>query len=178
MEKHCLSSIIMVTFDFINNLKNVKNMNFGEVSDDVRAVLDEVVEQTNLENFMNIYYYAVSKQKTVVKVSKLNPIGEAVSKKPGTVVITVVEEIFERLSPNQQKMLAEDAINQILYDDEKDKITIEAPAITMTLDGWRKYGAELANAYETSLLTVQQLEEEKKEAKAAAAEAKKSKRNQ
>ena len=114
-----------MTFDFINNLKNVKNMNFGEVSDDVRAVLDEVVEQTNLENFMNIYYYAVSKQKTVVKVSKLNPIGEAVSKKPGTVVITVVEEIFERLSPNQQKMLAEDAINQILYDDEKDKINIE-----------------------------------------------------
>ena len=167
----------MVIFDFINNLKNVKNMNFGEVSDDVRAVLDEVVEQTNLENFMNIYYYAVSKQKTVVKVSKLNPIGEAVSKKPGTVVITVVEEIFERLSPNQQKMLAEDAINQILYDDEKDKISIEAPAITMTLDGWRKYGTELANGYETSLLTVQQLEEEKKEAKAAAAEAKKSKQN-
>ena len=177
MEKHCLSIIIMVIFDFINNLKNVKNMNFGEVSDDVRAVLDEVVEQTNLENFMNIYYYAVSKQKTVVKVSKLNPIGEAVSKKPGTVVITVVEEIFERLSPKQQKILAEDAINQILYDDEKDKISIEAPAITMTLDGWRKYGTELANAYETSLLTVQQLEEEKKEAKAAAAEAKKSKQN-
>lgn len=168
----------MMTFDFINNLKKVKNMIFGEVSDDVRAVLDEVVGQTNLENFMNIYYYAVSKQKTVVKVTKLNPIGEAVSKKPCTVVITVAEEIFERLSPNQQKMLAEDAINQILYDDEKDKITIEAPAITMTLDGWRKYGTELANAYETSLLTVQQLEEEKKEAKAAAAEAKKSKRNQ
>ena len=167
-----------MTFDFINNLKNVKNMNFGEVSDDVRAVLDEVVGQTNLENFMNIYYYATSKQKTVVKVTKLNPIGEIVAKKPCTVVITVAEEIFERLSPNQQKMLAEDAINQILYDDEKDKITIEAPAITMTLDGWRKYGTELANAYETSLLTVQQLEEEKKEAKAAAAEAKKSKRNQ
>lgn len=153
-------------------------MNFGEVSDDVRVVLDEVVEQTNLENFMNIYYYAVPKQKGVIKVSKLNPIGEAVSKKPGTVVITVAEEIFERLDPNQQKMLVEDAINQISYDDEKDKIGIEAPAITMTVGGWRKYGAELANAYEMSLLTAQQLEEEKKEAKAAAAEAKKSKRNQ
>lgn len=153
-------------------------MNFGEVSDDVRVVLDEVVEQTNLENFMNIYYYAVPKQKGVIKVSKLNPIGEAVSKKPGTVVITVAEEIFERLDPNQQKMLVEDAINQISYDDEKDKIGIEAPAITMTVGGWRKYGAELANAYEMSLLTAQQLEEEKKEAKAAAAEAKKAKRNQ
>ena len=152
-------------------------MNFGEVSDDVRVVLDEVVEQTNLENFMNIYYYAVSKQKGVIKVSKLNPIGEAVSKKPGTVVITVAEEIFERLDPNQQKMLVEDAINQISYDDEKDKISIEAPAITMTVGGWRKYGAELANAYEMSLLTAQQLEEEKKEAKAAASEAKKTKRN-
>lgn len=152
-------------------------MNFGEVSDDVRVVLDEVVEQTNLENFMNIYYYAVSKQKGVIKVSKLNPIGEAVSKKPGTIVITVAEEIFERLDPNQQKMLVEDAINQISYDDEKDKISIEAPAITMTVGGWRKYGAELANAYEMSLLTAQQLEEEKKEAKAAAAEEKKTKRD-
>lgn len=153
-------------------------MNFGQVSDDVRNVLDEVVEQTNLENFMNIYYYAVPKQKGVIKVSKLNPIGEAVSKKTDVVVITVAEEIFERLDPNQQKMLVEDAINQISYDDEKDKIGIEAPAITMTVGGWRKYGAELANAYEMSLLTAQQLEEEKKEAKAAAAEAKKSKRNQ
>lgn len=152
-------------------------MNFGEVSDDVRVVLDEVVEQTNLENFMNIYYYAVSKQKGVIKVSKLNQMGEAVSKKPGTVVITVAEEIFERLDPNQQKMLVEDAINQISYDDEKDKISIEAPAITMTVGGWRKYGAELANAYEMSLLTAQQLEEEKKEAKAAASEEKKAKRN-
>lgn len=152
-------------------------MNFGEVSDDVRVVLDEVVEQTNLENFMNIYYYAVSKQKGVIKVSKLNQMGEAVSKKPGTVVITVAEEIFERLDPNQQKMLVEDAINQISYDDEKDKISIEAPAITMTVGGWRKYGAELANAYEMSLLTAQQLEEEKKEAKAAASEEKKTKRN-
>lgn len=153
-------------------------MNFGEVSDDVRAVLDEVVEQTNLENFMNIYYYAVSKQKGVIKVSKLNQIGEVVAKKPGTVVITVAEEIFERLDPNQQKMLVEDAINQISYDDEKDKISIEAPAITMTVGGWRKYGTDLANAYEMSLLTAQQLEEEKKEAKSAAAEAKKAKRNQ
>ena len=153
-------------------------MNFGQVSDDVRNVLDEVVEQTNLENFMNIYYYAVPKQKGVIKVSKLNPIGEAVSKKTDVVVITVAEEIFERLDPNQQKMLVEDAINQISYDDEKDKIGIEAPAITMTVGGWRKYGAELANAYEMSLLTAQQLEEEKKEAKAAAAEAKKAKRNQ
>ena len=153
-------------------------MNFGKISDDVKEVLDEVIAKTSLEQFMNILYYAVPKQKGVVKVSKLNPIGEAVSKMPGTVVITVAEEIFERLNPNQQKMLVEDAIGQILYDDEKDKITIEAPAITMTVGGWKKYGAELANAYELSLLTAQQLEEEKKEAKEAAKEAKKSKRNQ
>lgn len=153
-------------------------MKFGEISEDVKEVLDEVIEKTSLEQFMNIYYYAVPKQKGVIKVNKLNPIGEAVSKKPSTVVITVAEEIFERLAPNQQRMLVEDAINQILFDDEKDKITIEAPAITMTVGGWRKYGVELANAYEASLLTAQQLEEEKKEAKDAEKEAKRAKRNQ
>ena len=70
----------MMTFDLLT-IKNVKNMKFGEISDDVKAVLDEVVGQTNLENFMNIYYYSVSKQKTVIKVTKLNPIAEAVAKK-------------------------------------------------------------------------------------------------
>lgn len=153
-------------------------MNFVEISDDVKEVLDSVIAETNLSYVMNIYYYGVSKQKGVIKVSKLNPIGEAVSKKPGTIIITVRENIFELLSPKQQRMLVEDAINQVLYDDEKDKITIEQPTITMTASGWKKYGEELANAYETSLLTAQQLEEEEAEAKAAAREAKKSKRNQ
>lgn len=143
-------------------------MNFGEISEDVKSVLDEVIGDTNLFACMNIKYYSIPKQKGVVKVSKLNPIGEAVSALPGTVVITVVEEIFERLSPKQQKMLVEDAIRQINYDDEKDKISLESPAITMTLGGWKKYGSELAEAYELSTLTVQQLEEEKKEAKEGA----------
>lgn len=143
-------------------------MKYGEISEDVKEILDEVIEnETNLFNYMNIYYYSVDKQKTVIKVSKLNPLAETVAKKPDTVVITVRECIFERLNPNQQKMLVEDAVNQILFDDEKEKITIEAPAITMTAGGWRKYGKELADTYELCLLTAQQLEEEEKEAKAA-----------
>lgn len=154
-------------------------MKFGEISEDVKDILDEVIgNNTNLFNYMNIYYYSVDKQKTVLKVTKLNPLAETVSKKPDTVVITVREAIFERLSPNQQKMLVEDTVNQILFDDEKDKITIDAPAITMTADGWRKYGKDLADTYELCLLTAQQLEEEEKEAKAIAKEANKSKRNQ
>ena len=153
-------------------------MIFGEISEENKEIINEVVEKTLIEQYMNIYYFSVPKQKQVFKVKKLGVLGESATKKSSTVCICVNEEIFECLSPVQQKMLAEDAIAQILYDDEKDKITIEAPAITMTVGGWRKYGAELANAYELSLLAAQQLEEEKKEAKAAAAEAKKSKRNQ
>ena len=153
-------------------------MKFGEISEDVKEVLDEVIDKTGLFNYMNIYYYSVDKQKTVLKATKLNPLSETVSKSPDTVVITVREVIFERLSPNQQKMLVEDTVNQILFDDEKDKISIEAPTITMTADGWRKYGKDLADTYELCLLTAQQLDEEEKEAKAVAKEAKKAKRNQ
>lgn len=154
------------------------NMIFEEINEETKEILDSVIEKTNIEMYMNIYYFSVPQQKQIFKVKKLGILGESVSKKSSTVCICVNENIFERLNPNQQRMLAEDAINQILYDDEKDKITIESPAITMTADGWRKYGAELANAYELSLLTAQQLEEEKKEAKVAAQEAKKAKRNQ
>lgn len=153
-------------------------MKFGEISEDVKEVLDEVIDKTGLFSYMNIYYYSVDKQKTVLKASKLNPLAETVARKPDTVVITVREAIFERLSPNQQKMLVEDLANQILFDDEKEKISIEAPAITMTASGWRKYGKELADTYELCLLTAQQLEEEEKEAKEMAKEAKKSKRKE
>ena len=149
-------------------------MKFGEISEDVKEVLDDVIDKTGLFNYMNIYYYSVDKQKTVLKASKLNPLAETVIRKPDTVVITVREAIFERLSPTQQKMLIEDLANQILFDDEKEKITIEAPKITMTASGWRKYGKELADTYELCLLTAQQLEEEEKEAK----EAKKNKRKE
>lgn len=153
-------------------------MKFGEISEDVKEVLDEVIDKTGLFNYMNIYYYSVDKQKTVLKASKLNPLAETVARKPDTVVITVREAIFERLSPNQQKMLVEDLANQILFDDEKGKITIEAPVIAMSASGWRKYGKELADTYELCLLTAQQLEEEEKEAKEMAKEAKKSKRKE
>lgn len=153
-------------------------MIFGEISEENKEIINEVVGKTLIEQYMNIYYFSVPKQKQVFKVKKLGVLGESVHKESSTVCICVNEEIFERLSPVQQRMLAEDAINQILFDDEKDKITIEAPAITMTVGGWRKYGVELANAYETSLLTAQQLEKEKKEAKAAEQETKKSKRKQ
>lgn len=153
-------------------------MKFGEISEDVKDLLDEVIEGTGLFNYMNIYYYSVDKQKTVIKVSKLNPLAETVAKKPDSVIITVRESIFERLSPNQQKMLVEDAMSQVLYDTEKEKISIESPAITMTASGWRKYGKELADTYELCLLTAQQLEEEEKEAKEAMKEARKKRKEE
>lgn len=153
-------------------------MKFGEISEDVKELLDEVIESAGLFNYMNFYYYSVPKQKGVIKVNKLNPLGEAVSKKYDTVVITVREEVFECLNPNQQRMLIEDAVNQIQFDTEKEKITIESPTITMTTGGWRKYGKDLADTYELCLLTSQQIEEKEKEAKEMAKEAKKSKYNQ
>lgn len=151
-------------------------MKFGEISEDVKNVLDDVINKTDLTHYMNIYYYSVPKQKTVIKVSKLNPLGEIVAKKPDTVVITVLEAVFEKLTPNQQIMVAEDAISLINFDTEKEKISIDSPTISMSLGGWRKYGKELTEAYEACVLASQQLEEEEREAKAALQEARKANR--
>ena len=58
------------------------------------------------------------------------------------------------------------------------RLKLKHQTINMSIGGWRKYGAELANTYELCALTVQQLEEEEKEAKKLAKEAKKAKRNE
>ena len=123
-------------------------MKFREISDEIKEILEDLIEETGLFHVINFIYYGVDKQREVVKVSKLGMLGEVVSEKPSTIVISVEEDTFLKLSPEQQRMIAEDAIAQISFDYEKDKIKIDAPTINMTSGCWMKYGEELTRAYQ------------------------------
>ena len=70
-------------------------------------------------------------------------------------------------------MLVEDAFANVSYDDEKDKIIVGGPQISVSIGGWKKYGEKLINAAEIGQYAIAQIEEEKKAAKEAEKEAKK-----
>lgn len=150
---------------------------YGKVSEETLELVDKIVGELNYENYMNIEAVSIAKQKQLIKVSRDSAMTEFKLDRPFTVTICIYEEAFDRLDDRQKEILLRDAINQITYDSEKDKITIGCPQITVSIDGRAKWGEELIDAAECAVHVMASIEEEEKERKRAEKEAKKSKKN-
>ncbi len=140
-------------------------MTLTNVSPEIQEMIDGIIDKTGLFNYVNVEIAAVPKAKELVKVSRANPWTEKLGKVSPCVTVLVYEEALERLSKEQQAMILEDAINNIGYDLEKDKVVIGAPKVTITLGGREKYGEKLIDAMECGHYAMVQIEEEKKQAK-------------
>lgn len=138
---------------------------FFELTDENQTLVNDVFQDTGMHNYMNLKMVGVSKAKELIKVSKANPLAEYVGKCPDTIVCAIYEDAFDRLDEKTKRLLLIDAFGVVFYDDEKDKISIGAPQIVVTVAGRMKYGEDLINAAETGVLAIQQLEDEKREQK-------------
>lgn len=147
-----------------------------KLSDETQNLIDNVTSEFGLTNFMNFKCFGINKQRQVIKVKKASPTEEGMGNSTDCVIVIVAEDVFSRLSEDQQDLLVRDAISQIFFDDEKDKIIVNQPEICITLGGWKKWGESLINAQETAILVREQMEEEERERKAAEKDLKKSKK--
>lgn len=147
-----------------------------KLADETESLINKVATEFGLTNYVNIKCFG-TKQKQIIKVKKASPTEEGMGKISGCVIITVFEDVFIRLNPEQQDILVRDALSQVFYDSEKDKINVVQPEVCVTLGGWQKWGEKLVNAQETAILAKQQMEEEERERKAAEKESKKPKKN-
>ena len=129
---------------------------FSELSEEIQEIVDKIIDETGLHNYMTIKTFAVAKSKELVKVSRASALAEHLGKVSDCVTILVYERAMERLNPRQQEILLRDAINNISFDGEKD-----------TIGGRAKYGEELIDAAECSVHAMQQIIDEEKEAKEA-----------
>lgn len=132
------------------------------VSEENDELILNVVSSIGLSNYMTIRPLRISKSKQLIKVQKANATTEYVGDCPDTVFLYIYEEAFDRLDDRSKTLLVTDALNMIGYDDEKDKITIGCPQITVSCDGRAKYGDELINAAEAGMMAILQIEEEEK----------------
>jgi hypothetical protein len=146
-----------------------------KLSDETQDLINKVVEEFGLTNYMNIRCFGIGKQRQVIKVKKANPTEEGMGNSTDCVIVIVAEDVLIRLSEEQQELLVRDALSQIFYYNDKDKITVVQPEVCITLGGWQKWGEKLIAAQETAILVRQQMEEEERERKAAEKESKKNK---
>ena len=84
------------------------------------------------------------------------------------VYIIVNELIFEQLEEIHQVLIAEEAITAIVYDDEKDKITIKRGDVGVTKRGAfsgiiQKFGADMYEVVQESIKTLYNAEQEEAE---------------
>lgn len=135
---------------------------FFELSEENIDLIEEVFQNTGLNNYMELKIMGVTKSKQLIKVQKNNPVTEYLAKVTDSINIQIYEEAFDRLDTDSKKILLEDAFAVVGYDGDKDKIIIGAPQITVTIGGRRTYGDKLINAAEAGVLAIQQIEDEKK----------------
>lgn len=150
---------------------------FFELSEENQKIFDDIWQDSGMFNYIDLKIVGTSKAKEVIKVQKTNPYAEYLGKCPDSTIVTVYEEVFDRLDDKNKKLLAEDALSLVSYDSEKDKINVGAPQIVVTVGGRMKYGDELINAAEIAVTMIQEIEEEKKAKREAEKAAKKAKKN-
>ena len=137
----------------------------GKLSDETVELVMNIAAETGLERFINVEPMNVLKSKKLIKISKASSTTEYLSKKIDTVCVYIYEKAFERLTDSQKELLIKDALNSVSYDNEKGRINIGCPSITVSLDGLSKFGEDLLNAAECGVLAIQQIIDEEKEKK-------------
>ena len=87
----------------------------GMVSEETNELIEKIIRENNLDNYINIKAYAVNKGREVIKIKKANPIEGELTKDEQTVFVIVYEEAFERLTDNYQEIPMRDVLNNIQY---------------------------------------------------------------
>lgn len=137
----------------------------SELSEDNVKIVNDVIDERDLNRYMEFKLFSISKMATVIKVNKASAQTEAIAKKQDLCVITIYEEAFDRLDEPSKKLIVENAISQVGYDTEKGRIIITQPDICVTSGARQIYGDALLNAVESSSLAIQQIADEEKERK-------------
>jgi hypothetical protein len=130
--------------------------------EDVQEIFSDLIAKTGLENQdINITIVVNNKSKKIFDVVKANDLLKFRS--GDDVLIILNEQIFEKLTVEQQKIVAEQALAYISYDGEKDKIVITKPDFIEHTGIIAKYGFETINVLKESIISLYQAQEQDEE---------------
>jgi hypothetical protein len=150
-----------------------------KVSDETQNLVDSVLNtKSNLLTYgLQIDVIGVKKSNELIKVAKGTEVIEHYADKTDIVIIYIYEAAFDLLDEQTKRINIENAIEGIVFDSEKDKITIVKTNINMYSSIYKTHKFAAVEALEMASLVIGQIEQEEKdnkEAKKIEREAKKS----
>ena len=137
---------------------------FEEVYEDTLSLFQKHIDQTSIPRMVkikNLSNDAIKKE--FGKVSKTNDIVKFMT--DYDVVIQVNEPIFDQLEDKQKEYVVRDLLAQIVYDIEKDKISIVSHDITTFSGVLRNFDIDTYLSIKESIITLleqKQIEEDSK----------------
>jgi hypothetical protein len=134
--------------------------NYKDVSDYVKDMFDEGFVTADLDRLLTLKVLDVENQKDVIKPAAATPIIRFLNSID--VFMFVNEEIFLGLEEVSQRILVEEAVAMVQYDDEKNKVKVDKGDLHTPSLFLRKYGLD---AYEAAKLNIVQVKEQLKEQK-------------
>lgn len=137
---------------------------FEEVYEDTLSLFQKHIDQTSIPRMVKIKILSNDAiKKEFGKVSKTNDIVKFMT--DYDVVIQINEPIFDQLDDKQKEYVVRDLLAQIVYDMEKDKISIVSHDITTFSGVLRNFDIDTYLSIKESIITLleqKQIEEDSK----------------
>lgn len=139
---------------------------YEEPFEDTQDLYNEVIKNTNLDQYINITILVNNKAKEIYKVNKAN---ELLKYRTGDDVIIVInEKIMEQLTLEQRRIVVEESLAAIHFDTEKDKLVINKADVVTFSGVLSKYSFDTWHVLQESIKTLYQAEKQAEEEAAAA----------
>tara|TARA_Y100001937_G_C7114950_1_gene329701 strand:- start:1615 stop:2046 length:432 start_codon:yes stop_codon:yes gene_type:complete len=139
---------------------------YYEPNEDTLSVFNATISKSSLPSTLKIAIRSNNREKDLYRIDKTSQLMRSETKKE--IYIVVNELIFEQLEEQHQSIVAEEAIASIVYDLEKDKITLKRGDVGITKRGaftgiLKKYGAETYEVVQESVKTLYNAKKEEAE---------------
>ena len=139
---------------------------YYEPNEDTLAVFNATISKSSLPSTLKIAIRSNNREKDLYRIDKTSQLMRSETKKE--IYIVVNELIFEQLEEQHQSIVAEEAVASIVYDLEKDKITLKRGDVGITKRGafsgiLKKYGPETYEVVQESVKTLYNAKKEEAE---------------
>lgn len=136
---------------------------FQEVFKDTQDLFNKLIDKAGFENYgIHIKVLANNRLKEIGKLVKANDLIKHMTSED--VIVLLNETIFEKLTPEQKTMVAEELLAPISFDTENDKIVIGKPDVKTYSGLLRKYTYAKYEVLLESIKTLFQAEKDKEDA--------------
>lgn len=140
---------------------------FTKASEEIQDLVNEISNELGFAH-MGIDFEAVcvNKAKEVAVCQKASAVAEYLTQREDLILVIVYEDAFDKLDKQLDKyMWLRMAMEQIVFDSEKDKVSIGVPSITLPVAFYEKYKTAAVGSALLAQLVIAQIEDEKKKKK-------------